>query len=119
MRGYIAVTGLLCLLLLTNCSRGQKHTPNPYKDVIPSENTTHVIEIRQMKFEPGELKIHSGDKVTWINRDILLHDVTQQPDKMWSSGPMEAGASWSTTFTESADYYCSIHVVMKGRIVVE
>lgn len=118
MRARI-VAGILYLLMLTNCSHGEKHTPNPYEDVIPAEAATHVIEIRQMKFVPAELKIHSGDEVTWVNHDILLHDVTQQPDKTWSSGPLEAGASWSTTLTESADYYCSIHVVMKGKIIVE
>lgn len=113
------VAGMLCLLTLAGCSRGEKHTPNPYKDVIASEPETHIIEIKQMKFEPGELKIRSGDKVTWVNHDILVHDVTQQPDKVWSSGPMEVGNSWSMTCTESADYYCSIHVVMKGKITVE
>ena len=112
------ITAMFCLLMVAGCSRGEKHTPNPYKDVIASEPEMHIIEIKQMKFEPVALTIHSGDKVTWINHDILVHDVTQQPGKTWSSGPMEAGASWSTTFTESADYYCSIHVVMKGKIIV-
>jgi len=113
------VTGMFCLLVLGGCSRGEKHTPNPYKDVIASEPETHIIEIKQMKFEPAELKVHSGDKVMWINHDILVHDVTQQPEKKWSSGPLEVGASWGMTFTETSDYYCSIHVVMKGKVIVE
>jgi len=113
------VTGMFCLLVLAGCSHGEKHTPNPYKDVIASEPESHIVEIKQMKFEPAELKIQRGDNVTWINHDILVHDVTEQSSKAWSSGPMDVGASWSKTFTTTTDYYCSIHVVMKGRIVVE
>jgi len=72
-----------------------------------------------MQFQPASLTVQKGDTVVWVNHDIVAHDVTEEKSKRWSSGPLAPGASWSMVVTESADYYCSIHVVMKGKLVVE
>lgn len=85
----------------------------------PHEATrVHTIEIRQMKFDPAELTIHPGDQVVFVNRDIVLHDVTEQLSRKWSSGPLKTNDSWKLESTGSVDYYCSLHQVMKGRILV-
>jgi len=110
---------LFLFFFLSNCSHEEKHTPNPYADDIPSEQKVHIVEIKQMKFEPNEVHIHRGDKVMWVNHDLLAHDVTEEARKLWSSSTMSVGASWSMTFTQSSDYYCSIHVVMKGKVIVD
>jgi plastocyanin len=72
-----------------------------------------------MQFHPAELLVQKGDTVVWINHDIVAHDVTEQAHKLWTSGPLAPGESWNLVVTESADYYCSIHVVMKGKLVVQ
>lgn len=103
------VLGLLFFsFLVYGCSAPEKTKPQ-----------VHMVEIYQMKFQPDELRIKSGDTVVFINKDIVLHDVTELPDKTWTSQPMNTGKSWSRVFTKSSDYYCSIHQVMKGKIVVE
>ncbi len=81
--------------------------------------TKHIVEIKAMKFQPAELIVNSGDTVIWVNRDIVPHDVTEEPGKAWTSSVMPAGVSWSLVVTKSADYYCSIHVVMKGKLLVQ
>ncbi|HEX5169634.1 MAG TPA: plastocyanin/azurin family copper-binding protein [Cyclobacteriaceae bacterium] len=80
--------------------------------------TFHTIEIKQMKFQPDELRLHKGDTVLWINRDITDHDVTEETNKTWTSSRLSAGKSWSKVVTESADYFCSLHLVMKGKLIV-
>ena len=80
--------------------------------------TFHTIEIRQMKFQPDELRLHKGDTVLWINKDITDHDVTEETNKTWTSSRLSTGKSWSKVITESADYFCSLHVVMKGKLIV-
>lgn len=80
---------------------------------------SYTIEIKQMKFVPVELIVQKGDTVVWINRDIVAHDATEEPTKAWTSGVIPSGQSWSLVVTKSADYYCSIHVVMKGKLLVE
>lgn len=53
-----------------------------------------------------------------LNKDMVAHDVTEETHKAWASGPMQTGATWKIIPTSDADYYCSIHAVMKGKIVL-
>jgi plastocyanin len=80
---------------------------------------TYTVEIAQMQFQPASLTVQKGDTVVWINHDIVTHDVTEEAGKFWTSGPLDPGKSWSMVVTKSADYYCTIHVVMKGKLVVQ
>ncbi len=88
---------------------------------LPVVNRTHyrTVEIRQMKFQPQELTVSKGDTIVWVNNGITAHDVTEQPNSTWTSSSMPVGASWQMVASETSDYYCSIHVVMTGRIVVK
>ena len=100
---------LLLIFLLNSCaSETKKHTPERY-----------TVEIKQMKFQPAELIIQKGDTVVWINNDIVAHDVTEESNKAWTSSLMPVGRSWSLVVNQNADYYCSIHVVMKGKLIVQ
>jgi plastocyanin len=81
--------------------------------------TFHTVLIKQMKFEPAELTLHKGDTVLWINKDITDHDVTEETRKAWASPKLMIGKSWTKVVKESTNYYCSIHVVMKGKLIVE
>jgi plastocyanin len=78
----------------------------------------HLVEICQMKFIPADLVVSPGDTVEWINRDITNHDVTEQQSRLWHSPPLSPGKSWKKVMRESAAYYCSIHLVMKGNVSV-
>jgi len=80
---------------------------------------THTIEIKQMRFQPAELIVQKGDTVIWLNNDIVDHDVTEESSKAWTSSLIPPGKSWRSVVNQNADYYCSIHVVMKGKIRVE
>jgi plastocyanin len=71
-----------------------------------------------MKFEPEVLVVRSGDTVTWINKDLVDHDVTEEKSKAWRSSPLKAGQKFSRVVKTGADYFCSIHVVMKGKLKV-
>jgi plastocyanin len=97
----------LVWLLSGGCSNHTSYTPQ-----------NHVVEIKDMKFQPSELTVHKGDTVTWINRDMVAHDVTQQ-NKAWASPPLSPDTKWKKVITQSDSYYCSIHMVMKGILKVE
>lgn len=79
----------------------------------------HIVEIKEMKFQPAQLSVAKGDTVVWINRDLVTHDVTEEKNNQWSSKALPSGTSWRMVFRQSADYYCTIHQVMKGKILVE
>ncbi|WP_299255223.1 plastocyanin/azurin family copper-binding protein [uncultured Cytophaga sp.] len=99
---------ILSVFLLTGCNSNSQQSHNP---------ETHVVEIKDMRFQPADLIVHKGDTVVWINKDIVAHDVTQD-DKAWTSSPIANEASWKKAITQSDSYYCSIHVVMKGKVTV-
>ncbi len=80
--------------------------------------TKHIVEIKNMKFNPSELTVQKGDTVVWVNRDIFPHNVTETENKKWTSATLQQGKSWSKVITESYTYYCSLHVVMQGKIIV-
>jgi len=81
--------------------------------------TRHTVLIKGMKFIPDELTVKKGDTVVWVNRDFYDHDVTDEKNKAWSSGPFGQNKSWSKVITSGEQYYCSLHIVMKGKIKVE
>jgi plastocyanin len=83
------------------------------------EQVVHTIEIKDMKFIPETLNVHKGDKVIWVNKDIVEHDVTELTKKEWASSKLAKDASWSLVVTKSENYYCNLHVVMRGKIQVE
>ena len=123
------ITYLFTIILLTCCSPSKKKDIDnkdydEYEIADPSqtgpekESKVHIIEIKQMKFEPEVLNVKKGDKIVWMNKDIVEHDVTEQ-SKEWASSKLPTGVSWSMVVTKSEVYYCNLHVVMKGKVVVD
>ena len=114
---YIVVFASLWILESCSASPGKDPAePAPVRERKPG---THLIEMSQMKFNPEELTVKKGDSVVFVNHDMVAHDVTEKSTKAWNSSPMAEGQTWTWVATEDADYYCSIHPVMKGKIVVE
>jgi len=100
--------GWCILLILGGCTTQSEKQPH----------VLHVVEIRQMQFQPAQLDVQKGDTVVFINHDIVAHNVTEQ-DKAWASPTLPNDSSWKWIASQSADYYCSLHPVMKGKVVVE
>lgn len=91
-------------------------TDNP---VSPVQNThTHIIEISRMQFNPAELTVPAGDTVVWINNDLTNHCITEV-NKTWTSGSLEPTKSFKKVIYKNSDYFCAIHIVMKGKIMVQ
>ena len=92
-------------------------------DTAPTEQayvpTSVAVTIAQMNFQPDTLVAHRGDTVIFTNNDVVDHDVTALPDSAWSSNVLHPGESWKWVADSTAYYFCSIHVVMRGRVIVE
>ncbi len=79
----------------------------------------HVVEIKKLKFIPAEITVQKGDTIVWINKDFFPHDVAKFKDKSWQSSPLQQGESWAKVISKTEDYFCTLHVVMKGKIIVK
>jgi len=72
-----------------------------------------------MKFSPADIAVHAGDTIVWVNHDLVAHDITEEKSKAWTSSLLQPGQSWKLVATGDADYYCSIHPTMTGKIILE
>lgn len=106
MNSRIIYVGIL-LFLLGACSSA------------PEKPEVHRVEIRDMQFIPSEITVKKGDTILWVNEDMVAHDVTEEDSKAWSSSLLSAGESWKMEVNYESNYFCSIHVVMKGKIKIE
>ncbi len=109
---------ILCLAVfaLIGCAFAQPITGMTNQDQMPSNNT---IIVQSASFQPDSLTVPAGTTVTWINRDIVRHTVTST-EGLFDSGRLESGGSFTYTFEEPGtfDYYCTIHPVMQGTVIV-
>lgn len=83
-----------------------------------SSKAATVVTIENMKFNPATITVNKGDKITFINKDIVAHNATEMKNA-WASPLLANGQSWTFTPEKTADYYCTVHVVMKGKIIVK
>lgn len=111
MKNHIIGINIMLLLILG----GFDSCRTPGKNSSPA---SHKVVINAMQFQPSELRVNRGDTVIFENRDLVVHDVTEEKTKAWKSSPLASGQSFPLVITVSADYYCSIHPVMKGKIIV-
>ena len=116
---------LLMLCWFSSCSSPEEKVKETIKtrDSSPAinvvrESRSDTIEIKEMKFQPATLTVAPGTTIVFVNKDMVTHDVTEEATKAWSSKPLPPSKAWSMVAEKSADYYCSIHAVMKGKIVV-
>ena len=112
----ISISGILSIGLMANLFNSRIVQSSEVQ-----KNRSHVdtVLISGMAFNPQEIYVHKGDTIVWINQDMVPHCVTEVPDKSWTSSAILPGKSWKLTVIQSADYYCAIHQVMTGKIVVK
>ncbi len=79
-----------------------------------------TITIDNFTFQAATLNVNAGTRVTWVNRDDVPHKIVST-DKKFSSPVLDTDARFSFTFTAPGtyEYFCSIHPMMKGRVVVK
>lgn len=85
-----------------------------------AEASGETVNISQMRFDPPNLSIATGETVTWRMNDGVPHTVTAE-DGSFSSRTLSRGGRFSHTFDQPGtyEYVCSIHPSMRGRITVE
>jgi plastocyanin len=87
-----------------------------------SESAGEVVTVRinGMRFEPANLSIKPGTRVTWVQGDRMPHVISGEASGL-RSNTLYTGQEYSYIFQQpgSYDYVCDLHPSMKGRVVVE
>jgi len=81
---------------------------------------TIEVKIDNFTFNPKQITVHPGDTVTWVNHDDIPHTVTSKT-QAFRSKALDSDDKFSFTFTTPGTfaYFCSLHPMMTGTIVVE
>jgi len=79
-----------------------------------------IVVIRDFTFEPAEVRVRAGERVTWINCDEDSHTSTADAGA-WNSPLMAPGDAFTQGFDTPGElsYHCEPHPFMQGRVVVE
>ncbi len=79
-----------------------------------------LVAIKGMDFHPSTVTVAPGTTVIWTNDDSFPHSTTSDT-KVWDSGLLDPGNSYSHTFdkTGAYSYHCAIHSFMTGAVVVK
>lgn len=92
-----------------------------------------VVKMSNYSYDPGEIRVKVGEKVTFVNEDHLAHDIVQTtPDEVlfgddwgFESPQVMPDGEWTTTFDEPGRYpiLCTVEshylLGMTGEIIVE
>lgn len=76
----------------------------------------HTVIILNFEFKPNQLKVLAGDSITWINKDIVPHNIALPDNKTTLSPYLKSGEKFTTTANQSLSYICGLHPSMKGKI---
>jgi plastocyanin len=81
-----------------------------------------VILIREFSFQPAEVHVRAGDRITWINCEENGPAHTSSADGgAWSSPLLAPSEAFTREFPTAGvfDYHCQPHPFMTARVVVE
>jgi len=108
---------LLVPACMFSCNSGSNTKPVTNSNASVPHHEKYEVVIEQMKYNPANIAVNKGDTIFFTNEDIVAHNVTEV-NKAWASPTLNNGDSWQMIADKSADYFCSIHLVMKGKITV-
>jgi plastocyanin len=80
--------------------------------------THHIVVIDQMKFGALPAKLHVGDTISWVNRDLFRHSATARDGSFDIDLP--AGKSGTITLRKAGAiaFACKYHPGMTGVLQV-
>lgn len=87
-----------------------------------------TVRLSQVKFQPAEIRISKGTKVTWVNDDNFEHSINSDPHpghnylSSQNSPLLKKGGTYTMTFPAPGfyPYHCSPHAsFMKAAFIVE
>jgi plastocyanin len=87
----------------------------------PAEATARVT-IDQFAYNPRELTVTAGTRVTWVNRDDVPHTVTSvEKPRRFGSGTLDTDDQFAHVFTTPGtyEYYCAVHPKMTAKVIVK
>ena len=115
--GHLSVEGNKSLSKIIVYLEG--HTPSR----VSRSPVMHRVNQKRLQFKPGMKIVVKGDSVQFLNsenRQIDHNVYSLSGIKSFDLGLGEKGSKLETTFNKTGvlNYYCSVHKMMEGRMVI-
>ncbi len=78
----------------------------------------HEVIISGFEFVPDKLELSLGDTVTWVNKDIVPHNIAIEHAQYALSPDLARGEKFTLVVQTSLAYLCALHPSMKGKITI-
>ncbi|MBA3258790.1 MAG: cupredoxin family copper-binding protein [Gemmatimonadales bacterium] len=91
----------------------------PLTDDVPGSTLSAIVGFA---FQPAELRVPVGQRITWVNCEDNGAPHTSTADAgEWNSALLQPGDGFTRNFPEPGTftYFCEVHPFMTGRVVVE
>jgi plastocyanin len=84
----------------------------------PQDLPASRVSIDNFSFMPKEITVTKGTTVTWVNHDDVPHTVVS--GGAFRSKALDTDETFSFTFTQAGSYgyFCSVHPMMVGKVIV-
>jgi len=78
------------------------------------------VEMFNYRFGPQTVRTRAGATVVFVNYDAVVHDI-KAADRSFESGNVPVLGRFFQTFERAGtvDYFCAVHLEMRGRVVVD
>jgi plastocyanin len=76
-----------------------------------------TVTMEQIAFKPDTLTVAKGTVVSFVNKDVAPHTVTQQGGSV-DSGVLNPGKTFTLTVDDTFEYICTIHPSMKAKVIL-
>jgi plastocyanin len=92
----------------------------PTNAIAQGASQVHTVIIGNFKFTPEVLIVEPGDRIVWVNQDIVPHTATAL-DKSWDTGAIASNESREVVVKQAQTlaYYCFYHPVMTAKLLLE
>ena len=114
--------GLLCAAAAGYVANSKATAVAAQQPAPADQKAANQVVIDNFKFDPRELTVAVGAKVTWLNRDDVPHTATSTArPKAFDSKTLDTDQKFSHVFNTAGtyEYFCAVHPHMKGKIVVK
>jgi plastocyanin len=80
------------------------------------KQNTYTVEIKNFSFIPKVLNLAKGDRVIWVNKDNIVHNIVDSNSQKILSTTLAKGAEFSYIVTDEMNYACGFHPSMTGVV---
>ncbi len=87
----------------------------------PTGRARITITIDNFSFSPQTITVKAGTEITWVNRDDVPHKIVSTDQKSFASPVLDTDGRFVHAFAGAGtfEYFCSIHPMMTGKIIVK